>query len=245
MSEINLKLGLLSKRIIKISYIYAIILSTFVWFLNTQNSKGFAIISMGIGLFFLWGIISGYIMFKLKDPLKAFFETQNYPDILVVSLVGVFLALVEEGIATFMTNLAPLFGFSPYDVFITASPNYIEVVTRHSVIVFIPWFIAWGFILNRYTIHPNTVFVLFGITGLIAESITFGLQNFLQFGFWIIIYGLMMYIPSYIVFNPSDLNKKSQIRWFFYPVFVIVSYLALLIWGLLFVILLIILGLKV
>ena len=131
-----------------------------------------------------------------------------------------------------MTNLAHLFGISPYEVFITASPNYIEVVTKHSVIVFIPWFIAWGFILRKYTIHPNDVMVLFGITGVLAESLSFGLQNLLQFGFWIIIYGLMIYLPAFLVYNPENSNFFKRK---YYPLLIIVPFLALVLWAILFI----------
>jgi hypothetical protein len=47
------------------------------------------------------------------------------------------LALAEEAVTTTMTNLAPLFGVKMGEVAITASANYIEVVTQHSVIVFV------------------------------------------------------------------------------------------------------------
>ena len=47
--------GRLSKKLIQLSYGYAIVLTSLVWLLNSQNPKGFAIISLAMGLFFLWG----------------------------------------------------------------------------------------------------------------------------------------------------------------------------------------------
>ena len=223
--------GLLSKKFIILCYIYALTLTSFIWFLNAENSKGFAIISLAIGLFFLWGICSAFIMSKIKDPLKYFFQSRSYPIFIVVSLGGILLALVEEAFTTLMTNMAPLFGFSTSEVFITASSNYIEVVTKHSVIVFIPWFIAWGIILHKWSVHPNLVFILFGTTGLFAESLSFGLQNLLQFGFWIIIYGLMIYLPSFIVYDPKKLEPLKKK---YFPLLIIVPFFALIIWAVLF-----------
>lgn len=231
--------GRLSKRIIQVSYVYAILLTSFVWLLNSGNPKGFAIISLAVGLFFLWGICCSFGMFKLRDRIKLFYEKREYSIILVVSFGGILLALVEEAIATLMTNLAPFFGFSTSEVFITASPNYIEVVTRHSVIVFVPWIIVWGFILARYSIHPNDVFILFGITGLLAESFTFGFQDLIQFGFWIVIYGLMIYVPAYIVYSPKS---RKGIMKRYYPLLIILPFVALLVWAGIFSLVLLVLG---
>ena len=226
--------GFLSNRFIKICYVYAIFLTILIWLLNSENPKGFAIISLAIGLFFLWGVCCGFVMYKLKLPFKRYYETHEISPFVVVSIGGIFLALVEEAIATLMTNMAPLFGFSTDEVFITASSNYIEVVTRHSVIVFVPWFIAWAFILQKYSIRPNLVLILFGITGLLAESLTFGLQNLLQFGFWIIIYGLMIYLPAFVVYNPE---KGIKIKQKLYPLLVVIPFLALLVWAGIFILL--------
>lgn len=219
--------GHLSKRLIQLSYVYAIILTSLVWLLNSQNPKGFAIISMGIGLFFLWGICSAFIMYKRKDDIKRMFNERQYSTFYIVTLGGILLALIEEAFATFMTNLAPLFGFSTSEVFITASANYIEVVTRHSVIVFVPWFVAWGLILKKYSVHPNIVFLLFGITGIFAEALSFGLQNIYAFGFWIVIYGLMIYLPAYVVYNP---DLKQRINPLYYPFLIVIPFLMMVLW---------------
>ncbi len=239
MLQLLVEEGKVSKRIIQICYVYAIFLTSFVWLLNSENPKGFAIITLAIGLFVLWALCFAFIMYRIKDKIKLFYEKRNYSVILVVSLGGILLALVEEAIATLMTNMAPLFGFSTTEVFITASANYIEVVTRHSVIVFVPWIIVWGIILSKYSIHPNVVFILFGITGLFAESLTFGLQNLLQFGFWIIIYGLMIYLPAYIVYIP---NERKKIQKIYYPLLIILPFIALIVWAGIFIIILTMIG---
>ena len=222
------KQGNISKRIIQISYLYAIVLTSIVWIANLENPKGFAIITMAMGLFILWGILSAFIMVKLKSFIRNFISRYKLPNFLLVTFGGIILALIEEAIATLMTNMAPLFGFNSSEVFITASANYIEVVSHHSVIVFIPWFIAWGIILQKYSIHPNDVMVLFGITGIFAESLTFGLQNILQFGFWIVIYGLMIYLPAFIVYKPEN---GKHLRKIYFPLLIIIPFVALVLWA--------------
>ena len=167
-------------------------------------------------------------MYKSKTRIKEYFETKNYSTFVLVTLGGIFLALLEEAFATFMTNLAPFFGFPTNEVFITASANYIEVVTQHSVIVFIPWFIAWDFILRKYTIHPNIVIILFGITGLFAEVLVFGSEHVTEIGFWIIIYGLMIYLPAHIVYNPKS---KTKLNNWFYPFLIIIPFVFLVLWS--------------
>lgn len=59
---------------------------------------------------------------------------------LILFSAMVVMALFAEVVSTSMTNTAPLWGFSPQEVYITASPNYFDVVFRHSVIVFLPQF---------------------------------------------------------------------------------------------------------
>jgi hypothetical protein len=110
--------------------------------------------------------------------------------------------MLEEVITTTMTNLASLFSVQVGEAYITASTNYFDVILHHSVIVFVPWFIAWAWILKRYDFSPFWVFLLTGLNGLFAESLTFGWQNLSQFALWISVYGLMVYLPAYTI--PAD-----------------------------------------
>ena len=75
------------------------------------------------------------------------------------------MALIEEVITTTMTNCAPLLGTTPEEAHITASTNYFVVVCFHSVVVFVPMFIAWALMLSRWDFSPLKVLLLFGITG--------------------------------------------------------------------------------
>lgn len=68
------------------------------------------------------------------------------------------------------------------------------VVFTNSVIVFVPLFLCWGWLLSRYDFRPIEVLLLFGLTGTLAETITFGPQNLIQVGMWVFVYGLMVYL---------------------------------------------------
>ena len=120
-----------------------------------------------------------------------------------------------------MTNLAPLFGVKIGEAYITASTNYLDVVALHSVVMFVPLFVGWAVILSRYAFSPFAVFVLFGLTGTVMET-NLGTKNPLEFGLWIFVYGLMVFLPAYCV--PAG-RKARVVRWWHYPLAVFVPFL--------------------
>ena len=166
---------------------------------------------MGLGLILLWVILCGSLMYIFRDRVKSF--VQGYPIHWQIKFVifGILMAMLEEAITTTMTNLAPLFGVEVGKAYITASANYFDVILHHSVIVFVPWFIAWAWILKRYDFSPFWVFLLFGLNGLLAESLTFGWQNLSQFALWIFVYGLMIYLPAYTI--PAERGAQHPKLW--------------------------------
>ena len=166
-----------------------------------------AIISMAWGLVILWVFVGGVITLRYRENIRRRVQAITLDWRLKFVLFATLLALIEEAITTLMTNLAPLFGVRMGEAFITPSPNYFEVVLFHSVIVFIPMFIGWAWLLGRYDFHPSTVFLLFGLTGTFAEWIAFGVGTPLSLAFWVFIYGLMVYLPAYSV--PSDRKAKT------------------------------------
>jgi hypothetical protein len=87
------------------------------------------------------------------------------------------------------------------------------VVLRHSVIVFIPWFIAWALLLKRYAFSPFWVFLLTGLNGLLAESLTFGAQHLSEFALWIFVYGLMVYLPAWSLPPAEARGAKPPRLW--------------------------------
>src|SRR5262249_48111561 len=102
--------------------------------------------------------------------------------------------------------------------------NYFDVIALHSVVVFVPMFVGWAMMLWRYDFSPFGVFLLFGLTGTLAEMSFGGAQQALQFAMWIFVYGLMVYLPSYCV--PRERNARP-LRWWHYPLAVIVPFLFL------------------
>ncbi len=179
--------------------LYLISSTALVYFFTRENRVAHAVISMGVGLVFIWIIVCGSLMYFLRDRIRPMI--QGIPIQWQVRFVvfGTLMAMLEEVVTTSMTNLAPLFGVEVGKAYITASANYLDVILHHSVIVFIPWFIAWAWILKRYDFSPFWVFLLFGLNGLFAESLTFGWQNLNQFALWIFVYGLMVYLPAYTI----------------------------------------------
>jgi hypothetical protein len=165
-----------------------------------------AIIGMTWGLVLLWVVCGGLLMRYCRDAVRE--RAQGWPlgwrAKFVLMAVG--LALLEEAVTVSMTNLAPLFGVRMGEAYITASADYLDVVLFHSVIVFVPMFAAWAWLLSRWEFSPAAVFLLFGISGTLAESISFGAQSLLNLGLWTFVYGLMVYLPAYCV--PAARNAQ-------------------------------------
>ena len=189
-----------SKRIFIIFLGVWLLLSTLVvTFFALGNQMFRAVMGMAWGVIIFWIIICGGLMYRFREPirnlvLKIFLHWQ-IKFVLFVTL----LALLEEAITTTMTNLAPLFGVKIGEAYITASTNFLDVVFFHSVIVFIGPFIFWALALKRYDFSPFATFLLFGISGVFAEVSFGGLQHFTEFGFWIFVYGLMIFLPAYTI----------------------------------------------
>lgn len=164
--------------------------------LNWQQPTARAILGMGCGLVVLWVGACGGIMLAFRQPLTTWVQELPLPWQIKFISFATCLALIEEAIATSMTNLAPLFGVAPGEAYITASANYIDVVLRHSVIIFVPMFIGWAWLLGRYAYTPFQVFCLFGMSGILGEWAAFGAQNLTAMAMWLFIYGLMVYLPA-------------------------------------------------
>jgi len=75
--------------------------------------------------------------------------------------------------------------------------------------------------LTYWDFSPLKVLLLFGITGSIAEaSIN---PTSLIGGFWVFVYGLMVYLPACTV--PRDRGARS-LRWWHYPLAVFLPFVA-------------------
>ena len=170
-----------------------------------------ATLQMALGLGLLWIGGGGSLFYRLRVLIRQVVGKVPLPWAVRFVLFATVLALLEEGISTGMTNAAPLFGVPVGAAYITASANYWDVVCCHSVVVFIPMFIAWAWLLKFWDFRPTGVFLLFGITGLLAETIYGGAQALLQFSFWIFTYGLMVYLSAESL--PSRLTARRPTLW--------------------------------
>jgi hypothetical protein len=147
-----------------------------------------------------------------RDRVSAFVRGIRLDWRVKFVLFATLLALLEEAVTVTMTNLAPVFGVPLGAAYITASANYLNVVCLHSVVVFVPMFVAWALLLRRVDFPPNHVFLLFGLNGILAEA-SLGAQAFAEFALWIFVYGLMVYLPAYSLPEGRGAGKP---KWWHY-----------------------------
>jgi hypothetical protein len=181
-----------------------------------------AVMLMGSGLVLAWVVAGGLLQRLLRDPVRAFLQGVRIDPRIKFIAFATGLALAEEAVTTTLTNLAPLFGVPFGSAYITASGNYFDVVCLHSVVVFVPMFIGWSLLLQRYDFSPNAVFLLFGLTGLSAEMSFSGIQALPEFGLWIFVYGLMVYLPAQAF--PAGRGARKP-PWWVYPAAVFIPVL--------------------
>jgi flagellar biogenesis protein FliO len=165
---------------------------------------------MGLSLIFIWCISGGLIMRLARDRFIQWSTRLRINWQLRFVILCIAMALIEEAVTTSLTNTAPLFGAVTSAARITSSTNYFKVISG-SVVAFIPLFICWAWLLGRYDFQPLEVVLLFGLTGTLAESITFGSQHLAEVGMWTFVYGLMVYLPVYSI--PAIRNVHPA-RWY-------------------------------
>ena len=182
-----------------------------------------AIFMMADGLILLWIIVGGSLTLFLQKRLVPRLVAIPIDWRLRFVILSTIMALIEEVITTSMTNLAPVFGSTPEEAHITASTNYFTVVCFHSVVVIAPMFVAWDWMLSHWNFSPLKVLLLFGLTGSLAEG---GINwTSLIGGFWVFVYGLMVYLPACTV--PVDRGARP-LRWWHYPMAVFLPFLAVI-----------------
>jgi hypothetical protein len=169
-----------------------------------------AIVRMGLGLIVIWCLAGGLTMRLARRRFTAWSRRLPLDWRLRFVILCILMALLEEGVTTALTNAGPLLGAATAAARITSSTNYLEVI-RGSVLVFIPWFICWAWLLGRYDFRPLEVMLLFGLTGTLAETITYGPSNLAGIGMWVYVYGLMVYLPVQTV--PENRSAKP-VRWY-------------------------------
>ena len=196
--------------IVRMIAVYSVLVISLIAFLNLTSDAPphqKAMIKMALGLILIWIILGGSLMLRYRDQVRNLVLRIPLPWQIKFFLFCTLLALLEEVVTVSMTNLAPFFGAEVGQAFITASANYLHTVLFHSVIVFLPMFLVWTILLSYFDFHPTHVFLLFGLTGSIAEM-SMSATNILG-GFWFFVYGLMVYLPAFSLPGDRDLRKPK------------------------------------
>ena len=201
-----------------------ILVTAAVWHNRVMKAE----LEMSSGLVLLWIVLGGGLMFLFRQRIRSALGPALVNWRISFFILATALALCEEVVTTLMTNCAPLFGVKIGEAYITASTNYLDVVCCHSVITFLPPFAAWTWLFARYDYSPFEVFVCFGIYGFIGETI-FGGFHPGDVPFWILVYGLMVYLPAYVLAAPG----KRPVGWLQYIIGTVGLYVLTIPWVLL------------
>lgn len=220
------------ERVIKFLLALTSLFGVFMFLVGVSSegegaAAGQAISRMAIGLIIIWIFIVGVLMYRFRDRVKT--VVQNIPLQWQIKFVlfATILACLEEAVTVSMTNLAPLFGSVVGEAAITASSNYFDVIFFHSVIVFIPLFIAWAIILRYFDFSPFAVFMLFGFLGIFLEASFIGPLAFIGFPMWMFVYGLMIYLPAYCLPTADVRGARPPKFWHYFLSLPMVLLLAL------------------
>lgn len=208
-----------ARQILQVLAVYGTLLAAVIGILNIGNPdpNERAVIFMGLSLIAIWCLAGGILMYSLRHQFVHWTRAIELDWRVRFVVLSTGMALIEEAVTTTLTNLAPYFGATSEAARITVSTNYFKVIST-SVLAFIPWFICWAWLLGRYDFKPLMVMLLFGLTGLIAESTldsVVNLDDLAGIGMWVYVYGLMVYLPGSGV--PVD-RRASPVRWYHLPI---------------------------
>mgnify|MGYP001327667737 CR=1 FL=1 len=208
---------------IKILFVGVILTTGFFYLVaHKKGAPEVATVKMVCGLIILWIVIGGSLMYRFRDLVREHIQRLPFDWRVKFAIFASTLALIEEAVAVWMTNLAPLLGVKVGEAYITASTNYFDVVLFHSVVVFVPLFIAWAVLLSRYDFSPFSVFLLFGLMGIVCEASINPAGALFGFAQWIFIYGLMGYLPAYCI--PMERGAQT-VRWYHYVLAIPVAFI--------------------
>lgn len=212
-----------SKKItVLVLTVWQVLLLMLLTVAGSQDRIARAMAGMTWMLSVIWVGGCGFVSLVGRDAICRWVAAIPCPVGVKFVMLATLLALIEEAVATLMTNAAPLFGVQLGEAYITASADYLDVVLFHSVVVFVPQFVAWAWLLSRYAFSPFSVFLLFGLTGFINETLFAGPQP-LALAQWILIYGLMVYLPAACYPNKPD---RRRVRWWHFPLAVVLPIIA-------------------
>lgn len=213
-----------SRRLVLASLIVtggvAVLLVLVVTLSHSLSPSARAILSMAVILIVVWIGIGGFVQHRIRERARTFLLRARGGWRLKFVLLATLLALIEEAITTGLTNLAGPLGSNPVSAHITASTNYLVVIGFSSVVVLVPEFIAWSYLLSRIDFRPFEVFLLYGLTGSLGEGT---IQSFnALLGFWFPLYGLFVFLPTYTL--PSERVLRPP-RWYHYAIAVLLPFL--------------------
>ena len=183
----------MQRAVIVLLLILAALFPAFLAAVGIHDGSAMArgIAGMATCLIIVWIFGAGSQMWRLRDRVRGIVRRIPLGWRLKFVLFCILLACFEEAITVTLTNMAPVFGARVGEAYITASANYLDVILFHSVIVFIPLFIALMLILSRYDLSPFAVFLIFGVVGTLCEAIFLGPHMLVGFPMWAFVYGLM------------------------------------------------------
>ncbi len=210
-------------RLVKVIAVVAVIqvssISAFI-LIGSKSLPHKAVIGMILGLVLFWIITGGLLALRYKQAVRCWVLRLPGSWQLKFVIFATVMALLEEVVTVSMTNCAPLFGVKMGQAYITASANYFDVVLGHSVIVFIPQYIAWAWVLTKYQLSPVSVFLIYGVQGLTGEAMFGGVAHLLNM-FWMFVYGMMVYLPAYCIpVNRGAVRADWGIIWRMFVLFI-------------------------
>ena len=210
------------RLVVGILVAWQILLTSLLTLAGLEDRKLWALAGMLWGVNLVWIAGMGGLSIWLRDRVELLGgQSGKWLGIKFFCFVTL-MALAEEAITTAMTNCAPLLGVKMGQVYITASGNYLDVVLFHSVVVLLPQFAIWGWLLKRYAFSPFAVFLLYGLTGFVNEALFSG-PNPLALAQWILIYGLLVYLPANLF---KQMPNRRHAAWWLYPVAVLLPIVA-------------------
>jgi len=145
-------------------------------------------------LIIFWIFLGGSLIYLFRNLFWRYYLKITWPFWIKFTVFATIFFLIEEFIAVSINNY--FYPITKGAVMLTASTNYWEVVSQHSVVVFVPIFIIFSLFIKFFKLSPQKSFLCFGIIGTLAEVSIGGLTSLLQFAMWILVYGLIVYLPS-------------------------------------------------
>ena len=173
-----------------------------------------AAVVMQWGSFISWVvIISSFFASPIILFVSRLFKRFHFGGKTLFVIGATALALTEEALAIFWNNnISALFSTTDKTI-LTITTNYFDLIAKHSVIVFIPMFIVWAYLLKNRHYSAEEAFLYFGLTGILAEFWFMpSTLIFMAGGFWILVYGAMVYAPAKLLVGKKEKFHFSFLR---------------------------------